>query len=67
MVELRQDFNRKYIMGYDTKSEVNDAYDDAWLELSENKLPEYISRIEDTRQKAFEQFREDFLSDLKTI
>lgn len=65
LVELRQDFNRKYIMGYDTKSEVNDAYDDAWLELSENKLPEYLSRIEDTRQKAFEQFREDFLSRLE--
>ena len=65
LVELRQDFNRKYIMGYDTKAEVNDAYDDAWLELSENKLPEYLSRIEDTRQKAFEQFREDFLSRLE--
>lgn len=65
LIELRQDFNRKYIMGYDTKSEDNDAYDDAWLELSENKLPEYLSRIEDTRQKAFEQFREDFLSRLE--
>lgn len=65
LVELRQDYNRKYIMGYDTKSEANDAYDDAWLELSENKLPEYLARIEDTRKKAFEQFREDFLSRLE--
>jgi len=65
LVELRQDYNRKYIMGYDTKAEANDAYDDAWLELSENKLPEYLARIEDTRKKAFEQFREDFLSRLE--
>ncbi len=65
LVELRHDYNRKYIMGYDTKAEANDAYDDAWLELSENKLPEYLARIEDTRKKAFEQFREDFLSRLE--
>lgn len=65
LVELRQNYNRKYIMGYDTKAEENDTYDDAWLELSENKLPEYLSRIEDTRRKAFEQFREDFLSRLE--
>ena len=31
LVELRQDYNRKYIMGYDTKAEANDAYDDACL------------------------------------
>ncbi len=65
LVEYRQDYNRKYIMGYDTKAEENDAYDNAWLELSENKLPEYLARIEDTRKKAFEQFREDFLSRLE--
>lgn len=65
LVELRQDYNRKYIMGYDTKAEANDVYDDAWLELSEIKLPEYIARIEDTRKKAFEQFQEDFLSRLE--
>ncbi|MEG2623545.1 MAG: SbcC/MukB-like Walker B domain-containing protein [Clostridia bacterium] len=65
LVELRQDYNRRYIMGYDTKSETDDAYEDAWVELSENKLPEYVARIEDTRQKAFEQFREDFLSRLE--
>lgn len=65
LIEYRQDYNRKYIMGYDTRAEDNDAYDDAWLELSENKLPEYLGRIEDTRKKAFEQFREDFLSRLE--
>ena len=65
LIELRQSYNRKYIMGYDVKSETNEIYDDAWLELSENKLPEYLMRIEDTRKKAYEQFREDFLSRLE--
>ena len=65
LIELRQNYNHKYIMGYDTRVEANDAYDELWLELSENKLPEYLDRIEDTRKRAFEQFREDFLSRLE--
>jgi energy-coupling factor transporter ATP-binding protein EcfA2 len=65
LVDLRRTYNDKYIMGYDIKAENNDAYDNAWLELSENKLPEYLTRIEDTRKKAFEQFQEDFLSRLQ--
>lgn len=62
--ELRRDYNNQYKMGYNTHAEDNEVYDDAWLELSENQLPEYITRIRDTKSKAFEQFREDFLSRL---
>jgi energy-coupling factor transporter ATP-binding protein EcfA2 len=65
LLNLRRAYNEKYIMGYDIKAEDNDVYDNAWLELSENKLPEYLTRIEDTRKKAFEQFQEDFLSRLQ--
>lgn len=65
LLNLRHTYNEKYIMGYDIKAEDNDVYDNAWLELSENKLPEYLTRIEDTRKKAFEQFQEDFLSRLQ--
>lgn len=61
----RRDYNTKYIMGYDIKTEDNEVYDNAWLELSDNKLPDYLLRIEDTRKKAFEQFQEDFLSRLQ--
>lgn len=61
---LRQDYNNQYKMGYDIHAQDNDAYDDAWLELGENKLPDYIARIADTKNKAFEQFREDFISRL---
>lgn len=30
-----------------------------------NELPDYVTRIEDTRQKTFERFQEDFLSRLQ--
>ncbi|MEW5953433.1 MAG: SbcC/MukB-like Walker B domain-containing protein [Bacillota bacterium] len=62
---LRRQYNDKYIMGYDINDVNNDAYDNAWLELSDIKLPEYLTRIEDARSKAFEQFQEDFLSRLQ--
>jgi uncharacterized protein YPO0396 len=52
-------------MGYDIKAIDNEVYDDVWLELSDIKLPEYLTRIEDARNKAFEQFQEDFLSRLQ--
>jgi uncharacterized protein YPO0396 len=63
--ELRRRYNDKHKMGYDTGITDNGVYENAWLELSENKLPEYHLKIEDARQKAYEQFREDFLSKLQ--
>ncbi|MDR0730936.1 MAG: hypothetical protein LBF63_04650 [Treponema sp.] len=63
--ELRRQYNEKYKMGYDTTVTDNEAFDTAWLELSEIKLPEYRTKIEDARSKAYEQFREDFLSRLQ--
>jgi uncharacterized protein YPO0396 len=63
--ELRRRYNDKHKMGYDTDALDNGVYETAWLELSENKLPEYHLKIEDARQKAYEQFREDFLSKLQ--
>lgn len=66
LVEGRRIYNERYKMGYDIKAPGNEPYDDAYLELSEIKLPEYEARIQDARQKAFEQFREDFLSRLQS-
>jgi len=63
--DFRREYNNKYKMGHDIHIKDNDLYDDMWLELSENKLPEYMIRIQDTKDKAFEQFREDFLSRLE--
>jgi uncharacterized protein YPO0396 len=52
-------------MGFDIKAVSNDVYEAAWLELSENKLPDYQARISDAKEKAFEQFQEDFISRLQ--
>jgi len=65
LLDLRRSYNEKYKMGLDIKAECNDAYDEAWLELTDNKLPDYLARISDARTKAFEQFQEDFISRLQ--
>jgi uncharacterized protein YPO0396 len=65
LLDWRRSYNDKYKTGYDIKKENNDAYDEAWLELTDNKLPDYLTRIADAREKAFEQFQEDFLSRLQ--
>jgi uncharacterized protein YPO0396 len=63
--ELRRIYNDRYKMGYDTGAEDNGAWETVRRELGENKLPEYRAKIEDARSKAYEQFREDFLSRLQ--
>ncbi|MDR1142862.1 MAG: hypothetical protein LBK77_01430, partial [Spirochaetaceae bacterium] len=64
--ELRRQYNEKYKMGYDTAAANNEIFDNAWLELSDIRLPEYRTKIEDARGKAYEQFREDFISRLQS-
>jgi energy-coupling factor transporter ATP-binding protein EcfA2 len=63
--ELRRVYNDRYKMGYDTGAENNEAWESVRTELGENRLPEYRAKIEDARTKAYEQFREDFLSRLQ--
>ena len=62
---LRDKYNQSYLMGYDINAQENDVYRKAYLDYSENRLPEYAAKIEDARQKAFQQFQEDFLSRLQ--
>jgi energy-coupling factor transporter ATP-binding protein EcfA2 len=63
--ELRRVYNDRHKMGYDTGAENNEAWESVRRELGENRLPEYRSKIEDARTRAYEQFREDFLSRLQ--
>jgi len=62
LVVFRQRYNEQYKMGYDIRSVDNVVYNDAWNELIDNKLPEYQTRISDAKEKALEQFQEDFIS-----
>ena len=66
LIELRRKYNEKFKMGYDIKAPANEVYDEAWIELSDNQLPVYQTRIADAEAKAFEQFQEDFLNKLRS-
>ncbi|MDR2795875.1 MAG: AAA family ATPase [Spirochaetaceae bacterium] len=63
--ETRRVYNERYKMGYDTSLTDNAEWDAARRELGENRLTEYRVKIDDARKKAYEQFREDFLSRLQ--
>jgi uncharacterized protein YPO0396 len=63
--DLRRSYNEKYKMGFDVNAIDNSLYVNTWEELSENKLPDYQTRIDDAKKKAFEQFQEDFISRLQ--
>ena len=65
LLDFRREYNEKYKMGFDVKAYDNDVYRGALLELSNNKLPEYQTRISDAKLKALEQFQEDFISRLQ--
>jgi uncharacterized protein YPO0396 len=62
--DLRRKYNDSYKMGYDVGAPENDSYEKLRLEFSEIELPGYEAKIEDTKQKALQQFQEDFLSRL---
>ena len=64
VTDLRQKYNYTYKMGYDTNSYDNTEYENALKEINENQLPDYLSRIEDTRKKTMEEFQEEFLGKL---
>lgn len=61
----RRDYNSEYKMPYDTEKESNEEYHRDYAELSEIRLPEYMDQIRDSQQKAYEQFRDDFIARLK--
>jgi len=66
LVQLRSDYNKDYKMSYDINLERNIHYDKELGDLKEVKLPEYKKQIQDTMEKALEQFREDFLAKIKS-
>jgi uncharacterized protein YPO0396 len=64
--KARSDYNVEYKMSYDIKQEGNTSYDKELDELRSIKLPEYKNRIKDAKEKAFQQFQDDFLAKLKS-
>lgn len=62
--DKRREYNRLYQMGLDTDSFDNEAFDAALQEIRANRLPEYQSKIRDAKEKAKEQFRDEFIGAL---
>lgn len=59
--DARMDYNRRYQMGLDVEKQDNTAFDAVLQEIRENRLPAYLDKIHDAKEKAMEQFQEEFL------
>lgn len=64
--DARIDYNRCYQMGLDVEKKDNDAFDGVLREIRENRLPAYLDKIHDAKEKAMEQFQEEFIGVLHT-
>ena len=62
----RNEYNQSYRMPYDAEREDNEEYSKELKTLSEIRLPEYIDKIKDAKEKAYNQFRDDFIAKLKS-
>lgn len=64
--QKRAAYNSAYKMPYDIELESNQHFDRELDELEGIKLPEYVEKIRDSRQKAYDQFRDDFIAKIKS-
>lgn len=66
LLTLRTTYINKYQKSYSTQREDNLEYSEELQKLRDIELPNYITKIEDAKNKAYEQFREDFLAKLQS-
>ncbi|MDD5832127.1 MAG: SbcC/MukB-like Walker B domain-containing protein [Clostridiales bacterium] len=59
-------YNQEYHMPYDAEREDNKEFSDELHSLQDIKLPDYLSRIQNAREKAYNQFRDDFIAKIKS-
>lgn len=66
VVKLRRDYVKDYRLSYDTDQKDNDAYEKELSDLRDIKLPQYRIAINDAYNKATKQFKDDFISKLRS-
>ena len=66
LTRLRKDYVHDYRLTYDVNLTDNAIYDDELSDMKEVKLPAYEVKIHDAYQKAVKQFRNDFISKLRS-
>lgn len=64
--EKRSRYNAEYKMPYDIELESNRYFDKELEDLDRIKLPEYLEKIRDSKEKAYNQFRDDFIAKIKS-
>lgn len=65
--EKRSRYNVQYKMPYDIEMESNRYFDKELEDLEQIRLPEYIEKIRDSKEKAYNQFRMILLQRLNQI
>lgn len=64
--EQRSEYNTIYRMPFDVNKEDNDDFDREYIALNDVKLPEYLEKIKDAKEKAYVQFKDDFIAKIKS-
>lgn len=64
--EQRSKYNTIYHMPFDVSKENNSDFDNELTSLNEVKLPEYLDKIKDAKEKAYVQFKDDFIAKIKS-
>lgn len=65
LVEERANYNQHYSIGFDARNESNEAYDNELVKLESVELPSYSEKIINSKERAFRQFKEEFISKIK--
>lgn len=66
LTKLRKEYVLDYRLSYDTNLTDNAIYQDELNDMREVKLPSYEQKIHDAYQKAVKQFKNDFISKLRS-
>lgn len=64
--EQRSEYNTIYKMPFDVNKEDNDDFDKEYIALNDVQLPEYLEKIKDAKEKAYVQFKDDFIAKIKS-
>lgn len=66
LVDKRSNYNTQYQFSFNIQDSSNKEFTEELRKLKEIALPEYLDKIDDSRKKAYEQFRIEFLDKLKS-
>lgn len=66
LINVRSEYVKKYNFSYNISDRnSNKEFSEELRKLEDIELPNYIEKIKDSKEKAYQQFREDFISKLK--